>query len=307
MKFYGKLKIIKQITGLTQEKLADKLGVSFVTLNSWINNRSTPRQNHQKLIDDLYLKSTGQKIIPQSELQAKKQIVISKSNKYKSVLDHILKNKDIYDELMLQVTYNTNSIEGSTLTQAETAAILFNNKSLPNKTLVEQLEAKNHHTAFKFLLDWLKKDESINEKLILKLHSILMNGIIDNAGVYRNHSVRIVGVNVPTTNYVKITEQMNNLIRELNKKTGDVILKTTLTHSKFEQIHPFSDGNGRVGRLLIQAMLLKQNIAPAIIKQEERGIYLKFLNKSQIEDDQTPLEDFLCNAILLGLSLINRG
>ncbi len=308
MNFSKKLQIVKQISKLTQEELAGELNVSFATLNSWINNKSIPRKKHQETIDDLYRKLTGQRTIPHSELLAKKTLIVKKSHERKSILNHILRNPDIYEELVLQITYNTNRIEGSTLTQAETAAILFDNRSLPNRTLIEQLEAKNHQTAFEYLLNWLQHSEKdIDESLILKLHSILMNGIISDAGTYRKHPVRIVGANVPTTNYVKVPEQMGKLVKEITNSVKDIIAKTAEIHSKFEQIHPFSDGNGRIGRLLIQAMLLKKNIGPALIKQENRGIYIKYLNRSQMKNDHTPLENFLCDAILSGLDLINRS
>ncbi|MBD3282180.1 MAG: helix-turn-helix domain-containing protein [Candidatus Portnoybacteria bacterium] len=306
MKVSEKLKIIQNTTNLTQEELAKKLEVSFATLNSWINNRSNPRKNSEKKINNLYLKFTGQKEIIENSLKAKKKIIIDKSKKYKNILKEIINNPDIYDHLALSFTYNTNRIEGSTLTEDETRAILFDNIALPNKSITEQLEVKNHQAAWRYLLNHLIKSSKINEKLILKLHSILMNGIRDDAGTYRKHAVRIVGSSVPTANHLKVPKLMSELIKNINYNKKDIIKHATIVHSKFEKIHPFSDGNGRIGRLIMQAMLLIKNLPPSILRQEKKRIYISYLRKSQLKEDFIPLEDFICDSILEGLKIIER-
>ncbi|NTU66325.1 MAG: helix-turn-helix domain-containing protein [Candidatus Moranbacteria bacterium] len=301
-----KLKLIKDLSELTQEKLAKELGVSFVTLNSWINGRSVPRKKKQIQIDELYARYSGTKIIPETVLEAKKKVLEKKSRSYRNIAATISNNSDIYDQFVLSLTYNTNKIEGSTLTEDETAAILFGNASLPNRTLIEQLEAKNHQTAFNFMFDWLKEKKAIDEDLILRLHSILMNSIRPDAGTYRSHGVRIMGTNMPTANYLKVPELMKKIIKDINVKKADFISKLSNIHSRFEQIHPFSDGNGRIGRLLMHAMLLKQNFPPAMIQQKDKRIYMKYLNKSQMTGDLSLLEDFLCDAIMLSFSVMER-
>lgn len=306
MKISEKLKFVKTISGLTQERLAQKFNVSFATLNSWINEKSIPHQKAQVLIDELYKEYTGQKIIPDNVLQAKKQLMITKSKKYKNILKTILGRPDIRDEFTLLLTYHTNSIEGSTLNENETGAILFRNKILPNKTLVEQIEVKNHQAALQYLFSYLSSTKNkINEDLILKLHGILMNGIRDDAGFYRRYGVRIVGSNVPTSNYVKVPILMTELEKSINKSRQDVIRQIAEIHSNFEKIHPFGDGNGRVGRLIITAMLLKKNMPPAIIRQEKKQLYYTFLNKAQTQIDLSLLEDFLCDAIMEGFKIIS--
>ena len=305
MKIQEKLKLVKVVSGFTQEQLAKELGVPFVTVNSWINGKSLPHKKKQEKIDELYARFSGNKIIPESVLLAKKEFLKKKSLKRKNILNFILKNKDISDRFVLSLTYNSNKIEGSTLTENETANILFRKMSLANKSLVEQIEAKNHQTAFEFLLDWLKNKKSINEELILKLHGILMNSILSNAGSYRYHSVRIVGSNIPTANYLKIEKLMAQLIIDINKKS-EVFTKTAEMHSRFEQIHPFSDGNGRVGRLLIHVMLLKNNFPPAVILESQKNIYMKYLNKSQTDGDLSLLDDFICDAVMFGFDFLDR-
>lgn len=302
-----KLKIIQSLSGLTQEKLAKKLGVSFVTFNSWINKRSKPHRKAEKNINNLYFKYTDQKIIHDDSLSAKKQIILNKSKKHKNVLREIVKNPDIYDQFMLSFTYHTNRIEGSTLTEDETRAILFDNVALPNKDIMEQLEVKNHQAAWRYLLNYLTRPSvNINENLILKLHSILMNGIKDDAGFYRKHSVRIVGSYVPTANYLKVPQLMKKIVKNINQQNKDIISQIAKTHSQFEQVHPFSDGNGRIGRLIIQGMLLLKNSPPAIIKQDKKRLYNSCLKKSQLKEDFVPLEDFICDSVLEGFKILER-
>lgn len=302
-----KLQIIKQATGLTQTQLAERIGVSFATFNSWWNKKSIPRLKIQAVIDEFFLEVTGQKLIPVKQLTAKKQILDKKSKEHKNILAFILGNPDIHDAFLLKLTYNSNKIEGSTLTEPDTASILFDNVSLPNKSLIEQLEAKNHQTALNYLFEYISENGKINEELILKLHSILMNGIRPDAGVYRNHAVRILGVSLPVANYLKIPSLMHGIIAEIDKKTKDIIALTASVHSNFEQIHPFSDGNGRIGRILMTAMLLKANLSPAVIKQENKRLYYTFLYKAQTKKDYSQLENFLCDSVLAGFKILERS
>ncbi len=301
-----KLEIIKKMSGLTQTKLAVKIGVSFVAFNNWWTGKSVPRAKMQAVIDELFLEVTGQKIIPADLLIAKKQILQKKSSKHKNILKEILDNPDICDQFILKLTYHTNSIEGSTLSEPDTAAILFDNKALPNKSLTEQLEAKNHQTALNYLFDYIAKRGKIDENLVRKLHSILMNGIRSDAGSYRNHGVRITGVDLPTANHMSVPKLMSEVIVRIGTKTKDVIALVATIHSKFEQIHPFSDGNGRIGRLLMNAMLLEANFAPAIILQERKRLYYAYLYKAQTKEDFSQLEDFFCESILGGFRILER-
>lgn len=133
-----------------------------------------------------------------------------------------------------------------------------------------------------------------------------MNGVRQDAGRYRNHAVRIRGIDLPTANYLSVPKLLPEIIKKAAGKTNDMIALSAEVHSKFEQIHPFSDGNGRVGRLLMNAMLLKDNIAPAIIRQEQKQLYYTYLYKSQTEEDQSQLEYFLCDAIANGFNILER-
>jgi Fic family protein len=302
----AKLKLIQKASGMTQEQTAQKLGVTFASLNRWINGRATPRKGAEEKIERLYRQITGQKEIPDQNLEAKKKLLARKSNGYSSIIKTILDNPDIRDEFILKLTYHSNRIEGSTLDEDETAAILFDNVTVPNKTLIEHLEAKNHKTAVEYMFSHVAQKNQIDEKFIMKLHGILMNSIRDDAGLWRRHGVRIVGANVPTANYAKIPVLMDELAKKINAKESDVISSATRIHAEFEKIHPFSDGNGRVGRLMMHAMFLRRNYAPPVILQENKRQYNLYLNKAQTEDDQSMLEDFIADAVLTGFAILER-
>lgn len=306
MEIKEQLKLIQQLSGLTQEQLARRFNVTFATLNRWINGRAKPHTKQAAKTEELFRELTGQKEIPEDQITAKKQAVLTKSKEHKSVTKTILANPDIRDEFLLSLTYNSNSIEGNSLSEPDTAAILFENAALPNKSLTEQLEAKNHQSALNYLFDYMAGDKKLNEDIILKLHSILMNSILDDAGIYRNHGVRITGTSVPTANYLKVPQLMIELVKDMNVKTKDIIGLVAEIHSRFEKIHPFGDGNGRIGRLLMHAMLLKKNLPPAVIKQQKRILYIRYLNKAQLKEDLSNLTDFVCDAVLEGYKILER-
>ena len=301
-----KLKILQKVSALTQTELAAKIGVSFVAFNNWWTGKSQPHKNTLLIIDDLYKELTGEKIIPDDILLAKKLLIFKQSKKYPSILKTITSSPDIYDQFLLSLTYNSNKIEGSTLSEGETADIMFNNQALRNKSLIEQLEVKNHQAALQYLFNYLLLKKNINKELILKLHSILLNGIRDDAGFWRRHGVRILGSNVPTANYLKVPELIDNLVRDVNKTNKDVVALISNIHARLEQIHPFADGNGRIGRLIMSAMLIKANLPPAVIKQEVKRPYYNYLNKAQLKGEFSQLEDFICEAIFQGFDIINR-
>jgi len=297
-----KLSLLEQLSGGTQTKLAESLHVSFVTYNRWRSGKAIPRKDAEKRIDRA-LATFG--FVPDTTATvsvAKKTIITTKQISEKKLLTHILKRPDLLDELSLHVAYNSNAIEGSTLSLGETARIIFKKETIPNKTLVEQLEARNHDRALRFVLAELKNGVPVSESLLCATHRILLSGIRDDAGRYRTHPVRIVGSFVPTANHLRVPELVRSLFAR--KLGGDTVARVAIFHADFEKIHPFSDGNGRVGRLLLLAQLLKYNIAPAIIPQKKRKAYYSSLQKAQLDGDYEQLEEYICDAILAGYHLL---
>jgi len=302
MSYDKKLTILLKNFNKTQESLARELGVSFVTLNNWLHRKKEPREKGRKAIEELYKKYTGVKESGKDFLEEKRNIVLEKQKKYKNIVKLLSKRKDLFDEFVLSLTYNSNSIEGSTLTVKDTAQILFDGVTVKNKSMREHMEAKNHQTAFEKLFESIIKKEKIDEKMMLSLHAVLMNSILDNAGCYRNHGVRIVGSPVVTANHLKVPELVKKLFRE---KKIDILNFVPRFHADFEKVHPFSDGNGRIGRLLMVGMLLEADFPPAIIRQEKKRKYYECLQKAQVKGDYKPLEEFFLDALIEGYRVID--
>lgn len=306
-----KLNRLLHITGKTQTELASLLQVSFVTLNSWVNGKSIPRKSAQNRIDLLYQEYTGVTEVKDSELATKKKQINAYQKKFSNPLRYIIEHQDVYNAFVLALTYHTNGIEGSTFTEPEVRAVIFDGVTIPDKSVVEHQEAKNHQAALGNMMHWLSKGEQrpfITEDLIKKLHAILMNGIRSDAGSYRHQSVRIIGSQVPTTNYLRINEHMLSFIGELQQTvTDNLISQLAKTHAKFEQIHPFSDGNGRIGRLLMHLQTLQHHLPPVLIKQEKKQAYYTYLQRAQLQNEYIFLESFIYDALLESYKLLENG
>ncbi|MHB1865188.1 MAG: Fic family protein [Candidatus Saccharimonadales bacterium] len=303
MNYSKQLKAILDASGWTQEDLAKQLGVSFVTLNSWVNAKSKPRKKALESIRLLYFDVLGADSLDVGYLEKLKEDVERLNIK----IYQITENEEVFDKLILYLTYHTNVIEGSTMTLDDTREVLFENRTLTNRTQVEQAEARNHKAALVWLLSALQsKSFVIDEDLIISLHLRLMNGIIENAGVYRNHSVRIMGAHVTVANYQKIPELVQKLLTKINVKAEreEIIEKLSETHAIFEKIHPFSDGNGRVGRLLMLAQALQTGIVPPLVLKERRLAYYKYLEVAQTQDNSMPLQLFIAESVVAANELL---
>ena len=195
-----------------------------------------------------------------------------------SILEFILSNKDYLEDLVTRSTYHSNAIEGSTLTYAETYAILYNDNSfkIKNREPREIYEAINHKKALDLVFKTLKNNEEFNEKLIKKINEIINKDIKDSKG-YRTVQVFIRGSEHIPPAPEKIPNLMNYFVYNYNNDELDVFTKIAKYHIEFEKIHPFEDGNGRTGRLLLNYELLKNNLCPIVISKEDRIKYFELL------------------------------
>jgi len=304
-----KLHRIQKYSGRTQEELARDLDVSFPTFNSWVNGKSQPRTKAVEKINFLYLEYLGDTSIGKDVLE--KQIIKLQQlqQQFPNPFSLIMSRKDIYDEFLLSMTYHTNSIEGSTFNEPEVRAVLFDDVTIPNKSFREHQEVKNHQGALGFAMRWVRDNNgTVDQKLIKHIHQILMNGLMHNAGEYRTHSVRIAGARVPTSNHMSIENHMSKFINTLNKlqkDTSSQIEHVAQTHARFEQIHPFSDGNGRVGRLLMNIISFKYGMAPVLVRKEKKQAYYTYLKESQVKNNNIPLTSYIFDALFEGYKLLN--
>ena len=191
-----------------------------------------------------------------------------------TVLEFILSNNEYLEDLITRSTYHSNAIEGSTLTYAETYAILYNDNSfkIEGKEPREIYEAINHKYSLELVFDNLKNNDLFDERFIKKLNETINRNIKDTEG-YRKVQVFIRGSEHIPPEPAKIPNLMNYFVYNYNHDTDDIFSKVAKYHIDFERIHPFEDGNGRTGRLLINYELIKNNLAPAVIEKDDKVKY----------------------------------
>lgn len=199
--------------------------------------------------------------------------------------------KKIQGALEIEYTYESNRIEGNTLTLQETALVINEGITISGKSMREHLEAINHAEAIDFIKDIAKDDIEITERLIKEIHAIILHNIDkENAGKFRNVLVMISGSeHIPPQPYL-IEPQMEAFIieydKKVEKKEHPVIIAAYL-HDELLKIHPFIDGNGRTSRLLMNLYLLSKGYLVVSLKgdNENKRAYYMALEKSHIQND----------------------
>ena len=198
-----------------------------------------------------------------------------------TVLEFVLNNKEYLEDLITRSTYHSNAIEGSTLTYAETYAILYNDNSfkIEGKEPREIYEAINHKSALELVFKNLNNEDGFDERFIKRLNETINRNINDTEG-YRAVQVFIRGSEHIPPAPEKVPNLMNYYVYNYNHDEQDIFIKIARYHIEFEKIHPFEDGNGRTGRLLINYELLKNNLPPVVNSKDDRVKYLEFLRKN---------------------------
>lgn len=198
----------------------------------------------------------------------------------------------------LQFTYNSNAIEGNTLTLSETRVVL-EGITVGGKTIKEQLEAINHKDAILYLEQIVQENEELSELEIRNIHRLVLKEIDnENAGKYRNCNVVILGTEHIPPDYTVVKEKMEELIlryKDWCKKYHPIIV-SALLHGEFVKIHPFSDGNGRAARLLMNFEIIRNGYTPVIIKNEIRSKYYDALDKAHNTGDYTDFIEIAINS-----------
>jgi Fic family protein len=186
-----------------------------------------------------------------------------------------------------EYTYESNRIEGNTLTLMETDLIINKGITVSGKRMQEHLEAVNHKTAIDFIRNTVSKNAEFTEKTVREVHSIILHGIDSkNAGVWRTDRVRISGSRHICPNPIKIPKLMDELFEyyEANKNCLHPVILSANMHEKLVTIHPFIDGNGRTARLIMNMILLKHGYPITVISSENqaRADYYRTLETAQI-------------------------
>lgn len=189
--------------------------------------------------------------------------------------------KQLKDYYRIGLTYTSNAIEGNTLTESETKVIIEDGLTIGGKPLREHFEVVGHAKAYDHIYSLLNKN--ISEEDVLYLHRLFFLQIdIENAGRYRLQNVIITGTDFLPPDYNDIPNLMTRHINNLNRIPGEnhPLEWASDLHAEFESIHPFIDGNGRIGRLLLSILTMKYGYAPVIIPPVRRAEYIIALQKA---------------------------
>lgn len=193
--------------------------------------------------------------------------------------------KSIKDSLSIEWTYNSNSIEGNTLTLQETKMVIEDGFTIKGKSLREHFEVVNHQEAIEFVESLASDKYNLNKLDVLSVHHLVLQKIEkDFAGKHRTSGVRISGANFVPPNALKVDEFVSELIEFSNDSEVDILIRSAIFHHRFVWIHPFFDGNGRTARLLLNLLLMKSGFPPAIILKNDRKKYYDALNQANNHD-----------------------
>jgi len=187
---------------------------------------------------------------------------------------------ETYKNFIIEMAYNTTSLEGNTITLKQADKLLRENLTPKEKNIREIFDLKNNEKVFFYLLD---QEFNLDDKLIIEVHDMLMENIDLRKG-YRTHEIRVFKSHFKASPAIYIKTDMDILIRWYNrqKKVLHPLVLSVMFHHKYEKIHPFADGNGRTGRMILNYLLMGHGYPPLIIKKTNRSKYLKHLSKADM-------------------------
>lgn len=202
------------------------------------------------------------------------------------------------EEFMIEFTYNSNAIEGNTLTLKETAMAL-EGMTIDQKPLKDHLEAVGHRDAFLYVQDVAEQELPLSENVIKNIHSLVLMNRPDDKGVYRRIPVRIMGAYTEPVQPYMIEPKMTELLlkNEARKSTMTDVERIAFFHLEFEGIHPFIDGNGRTGRLILNLDLIRSGYPPINVKFTDRKRYYDAFDAFYRDGDSTPMTTLLAEYI----------
>jgi len=198
-------------------------------------------------------------------------------------------SRDYIDDLLVRFTHHSSAIENNRITLQGAESILIY-KMIPSKTsLREVYEIDNHRFAFDYMLSCIWSKEKLTFKTVFKIHSLLLDRLHHERGMFKTSSNRIVGVNFRTASVEETPTLMKQWLDNMNFRLENALSKEEIikvvcdTHIQFERIHPFQDGNGRVGRMIMCFLLMNNDISPLIIDKDDKGKYFSWLSAENSE------------------------
>lgn len=200
------------------------------------------------------------------------------------------------EEFVVEYTYNSNAIEGNILTLRETDLVL-RGLTIDKKPLKDHMEAVGHKEAFDYVRELVKDNIPLSENIIKKIHFLVLADKKDDRGVYRRVPVRIMGAaHEPVQPYL-IQPKMEQLLIDFKNSNEHIVTKLARFHIEFEAIHPFIDGNGRTGRLLVNLELMKAGYPPIDIKYMDRLAYYNAFDEYHVKHNLSAMEKLFAKYI----------
>lgn len=208
------------------------------------------------------------------------------------------------DDLRVFLTYHSNAIEGNTLSLRETQMVIEYGMTVHGHALREYLEATNHAEAYSYLITLVEKKSPVTREDILALHSLVMDKILEAKGQFRTAPVFIRGANMTPPPASRVEPLMREWIAWIDSEGNEYepVMRAAIAHHGFEAVHPFLDGNGRVGRLLLNLMLMREGYPPALLLRDWRVRYIRALDTANT-GNYNPLANLIGQATEAGLDL----
>lgn len=200
------------------------------------------------------------------------------------------------EEFTVEYTYNSNAIEGNTLTLRETDMVL-RGLTIDQKPLKDHMEAVGHKEAFDFVRELVQNNTPMSERVIQQIHYLVLADKREDRGVYRRVPVRIMGAQHEPVQPYLIQPRMEQLMLSYAESTEHIVRKLARFHIEFEGIHPFIDGNGRTGRLLVNLELMKTGYPPIDIKFTDRVAYYNAFDEYHVKGKLNAMEKLFAGYI----------
>ena len=198
-------------------------------------------------------------------------------------------NYEYFLDLSVRMTYHSNAIEGNTLTLNETAAIILDSTIPGSKSVREVFEVLNHKKAIDYIISELENEKKLDIYMIKNINKEILDRLNDNAGNFKNSSNAIIGADFETSTPSQAPVLAKNWIENLNyrlelcKTDDEKLLEILHSHIEFERIHPFSNGNGRTGRLIMLYLCFQEKMSPFVIEKSDRALYMNYLREQNVE------------------------
>lgn len=293
-----KIKKYRELNKMTQKDVAEILEVEPGTISKYENGTIEPNIESLKKLAEIFNVTVDELVKDEEEFDVTKINLLEVLREQKEIG---LKG-NLYHNTQIVFAYNTNHIEGSKLTEDqtryiyETNTILFEGETIAN--VDDILETANHFKLVDYMLE--VADEKLTEKIIKEFHKILKEGTMDsrkgwfNVGEYKKLANE--AGSMKTSSPKQTPKDMQKLMEWYDSLTEVTIKNIIEFHAKFEKIHPFQDGNGRVGRMIAFKECLKNNIIPFIILDKDKLFYYRGLKEYQNKTEKGYLIDTCLNA-----------